>query len=152
MRRIAWVGLLIVILTGCVNEYTLKEGADLSSDLPYYQPATMPVGRMFPLRPAYAKDNMPNSELQIKAYKSAIRDVSQFGWFVSGYSFYGYLWSDLHYARPPLYDFKTIPADSAYFYDRYYQDEVIRIRKANEWSGAILGISSWLIPGLLILL
>lgn len=89
--------------------------------------------------PAFAKDGLPNSELQVKAYKAACRDVCQAGHWFGGaclsfpYAINTYFWP----AIPPAYDLKNVPPDSLYWYSRYYEAEVKRIRIANAWYGLI---------------
>lgn len=87
--------------------------------------------------PAFGRDGLPNSELQVKAYKTACRDVCQAGHWLGGaclswpYAINTYFWG----ATPPAYDLKDVPQDSLYWYSRYYEAEVKRIRTANAWYG-----------------
>jgi hypothetical protein len=136
MRKILLI-LFAACLTGCVNEQVI-----ISKGSPAY-----PAGTVYPdnilknwyrnKAPYFAKDGLPNSELQVKAYKSAIRDVAQGGHWFGGF-FFGMSYAistSFFNAQPPVYDFASIPPDSVYWFSRYYQNEVKQIRSTNAWWG-----------------
>lgn len=130
------LGVVIVamLLSGCVSEFIIPKGQDPYSDSTYYDDDE---GVLTPKRPYYAKDGLPNSELQFIAYQSAHRDVSQFGQWCGGF-FLGLPYAvitSFSTSNPPMYDFSSIPPDSVYWYSRYYGQEVRQIRTMNAWWG-----------------
>lgn len=140
MKRIALLlPAVILALSACVREQMVVSAG----------PKPLPAGSIYSddqLKilygnnvPAFAKDGLPNSELQVKAYEAACHDVCQAGHWFGGaclsfpYAINTYFWG----ATPPAYDLKTVPSDSLYWYSRYYEAEVKRIRIANAWYGLI---------------
>jgi hypothetical protein len=137
----------IVLGLGCISEYTVPEGANPYKDESYY--STADAIRNLPY---FSRDDLPNSNLQIKAYQSSLRDVNQFGHFCGGF-FFGLPYTVSAYffsSNPPHYDFQGMPPDSVYWYSRYYSQEVNHIRSTNAWMGTLTRWSLGLAIGIII--
>lgn len=135
------LGVVIVamLLSGCVSEFIISKGQSPYNDSTYLEYTTGSPDLLTQLRsrPYYVRDGLPNSDLQIKAYQSAHRDVSQFGQWCGGF-FLGLPYAvitSFSTSNPPMYDFSSIPPDSVYWYSRYYGQEVRQIRTMNAWWG-----------------
>jgi len=97
------------------------------------------------------KDDMPDTELQVKAYLAAKSDVYKFGHFCGGFFLgLGYTISTyFSHAEPSLASLQTIPPDSVFWYSKYYGNEARQFRASSAWFGTttslLLGTTIYLI-------